>query len=96
MAGNVSTDGTNIYLDDELVTFPAGDNRPLDVKAGAVYDTYTSLLARANTALTNNATYIALASPSTAQNTAQVKALTRQTDALIRFLLRRFDSSADA
>jgi len=38
-------------------------------------------------ALTANQTYLALASPSTAQNTAQIKRLTRECSALIRLLL---------
>lgn len=53
-----------------------------------------SLEAKANTALTANATYIAIASPTTAQNTAQIKALTRQNNALIRLLLKKLDSTS--
>lgn len=43
-----------------------------------------SLTAKATAALTNNATYQAIASPTTAQAVAQVAALTRQVNALIR------------
>jgi hypothetical protein len=43
-----------------------------------------ALLAKAATALTTNATYLAIASPTNAQNTAQVKALTRQVNALLK------------
>lgn len=53
---------------------------PIDVQNAV------TLLDRARQALTTNATYLALASPSTAQSTAQVKALTRQVDGLIRLL----------
>jgi hypothetical protein len=46
------------------------------------------------TALASNATYLALATPTTAQNTAQIKALTRQIDALIRLVANQLDSTA--
>lgn len=42
---------------------------------------------RARAALAGNATYLALATPTNAQNTAQVKALTRQHNALIRLIV---------
>ena len=43
-----------------------------------------ALLAKVPTALTTNNTYLAVANPTTAQNTAQVKALTRQVNALLK------------
>ena len=55
-----------------------------------------TIYGRAQTALTTNQTYLALSSPTTAQNTAQIKALTRQMDAMLRFLLNQFDSTADS
>lgn len=54
----------------------------------------TVLLSKAATALGTNATFLAIASPTTAQVTAQVKALTRQVDALIRLAANQFDSTA--
>ena len=51
-----------------------------------------TLLDKIGTALTNNATYLAIASPSAAQNTAQVKALTRQVNALMRLAGRQLDN----
>jgi len=45
------------------------------------------LRTKGRAALTANQTYLALASPSTAQNTAQIKRLTRECSALIRLLL---------
>jgi len=45
------------------------------------------LRAKGLAALTANQTYLAIASPSTAQNTAQVKRLTRECSAIIRLLL---------
>lgn len=55
-----------------------------------------ALLQRAQTALTNNQTYLAIAAPTQAQAVAQVAALTRQTNGLIRFLLGAFDTIADS
>lgn len=54
--------------------------------------TYTNpneqtLRTQARAALDANRTYLALATPTVAQTTAQVKALTRQVQALIRFTL---------
>ena len=47
----------------------------------------SDLLAKAAAAQTNNATFLALASPTNAQTLAQVKALTRQCNALIKLQL---------
>lgn len=55
-----------------------------------------TLLGRAQTALTNNATFLAIGSPTNAQTLAQVQALTRQVDALIRFLLGQFATITDS
>jgi hypothetical protein len=53
-----------------------------------------SLRAKTQQALAVNATYLGLASPSAAQTTAQVKALTRECDALIRLLLGALDDTS--
>lgn len=47
------------------------------------------------TALSNNATFLALASPTNAQVLAQTKALTRQMNNVIRLLAGVLDGSAD-
>lgn len=52
-----------------------------------------SLFSAADQALTNNRTFLALSSPTAAQNAAQVKALTRQMNGVIRLLLGRFDGT---
>lgn len=52
-----------------------------------------TLAARADSALTANAAFLALASPTQAQTLAQVKTLTKECTALIRLLLRKFDSA---
>ena len=53
----------------------------------------TTIRDRATTALADNKAFLALTSPTNAQNAAQVKALTRQVNGLIRLTLRRFDST---
>lgn len=55
--------------------------------AGSPLANAQTLRDKAAQALAKNATYLALASPSTAQNAAQVKALTRQVNAVIRLLV---------
>jgi hypothetical protein len=50
---------------------------------------------RARLALTANATYLAIASPNAAQNTAQVKRLTRECNGLIRLLLFELQDVSD-
>lgn len=46
----------------------------------------TDLLAKVPVALANNTTFLAVASPTNAQVTAQVRALTRQTNAIMKLL----------
>lgn len=48
---------------------------------------------RARTALTANATYLALGNPTAAQNLAQIRSLTRQCSALIRLALNQLDTT---
>lgn len=48
---------------------------------------------QAETALGANTTFLAIASPTAAQNAAQVKALTRQSNKLIRLLLDKLDGT---
>lgn len=48
----------------------------------------STLIDKARTALTNNANFLAIASPTTAQAVTQVKALTRQVNALIKLKIR--------
>jgi hypothetical protein len=52
-----------------------------------------TLQQRAQIALINNATYLAITNPTTNQAVAQVAALTRQVNALIRVVLAQFDST---
>lgn len=54
-----------------------------------------ALTAKAQNALANNATFLGIASPTQAQAIAQVQALTRQVNALIRLALNALDSTAN-
>jgi len=56
-------------------------------------DNADSLRAKASQAFAINATFLALASPTNAQTLAQVKALTRETNAIIRLLLGALDTT---
>lgn len=75
---------------------PNGQTRQVQWKAGTAGANQETLRQRAQTALTNNQTFLAIASPTQAQAVTQVQALTRQVDGLIRFLLGAFDTIADS
>jgi hypothetical protein len=68
--------------------------RPV-AKAGSVAFNEAQIRTKAQQALTTNATYLAIASPTTAQNTAQVKALAREVNGLIRLLLGALTDVSD-
>lgn len=62
-------------------------------KAAAERANETTIRTQADQALATNATFLGIASPTNAQVAAQVKALTRQSNGLIRLALRRFDAT---
>lgn len=55
----------------------------------------SAILTKAQTALTTNATFLAIANPTAAQVAAQAKALTRETNGLIRLLLNALTDVSD-
>jgi hypothetical protein len=87
--------GTLAYYDEDGTPLTAAQARALVAATpeGAAAVNGKTLRDRATTALTGNATYLALASPTTAQNTAQIRALTRQMDALIRLTVGALDTT---
>lgn len=82
-----------------VLAFTDGPLTPAQVAAIPACTTdanQATLRSRAATALATNATYEAIASPTAAQQAAQIKALTRQSSGVIRLLLGQFDSVADS
>jgi hypothetical protein len=61
----------------------------------AVQNPSDKLHAALNTALTTNATYLALVAPTNAQAVAQTKVLTRQLNNVMRLLAGVLDGSVD-
>lgn len=61
---------------------------------GSPLDVAATIQARAQAALTTNATFLAIPSPSQAQAITQVQALTRECNGLIRLLLGQLDSTS--
>lgn len=83
------TDRHQTFRDGQLI---AEDVVQVDVTEDAVaYD----LAGKVRAALDVNAAFLAIASPSNAQTLAQVRALTRETSALIRLLARQVDGLGD-
>lgn len=68
-------------------------SRDMQWKAGTPQATLATLQQKAQAALANNATFQAIGSPTNAQNAAQVQALTRQCNGIIRLLLGALDST---
>lgn len=77
--------------------YTAAENAAADARAAetAAATNAQTLRDKATAALAGNATYLALATPSNAQVAAQVKALTRQVNALIRLEVRALTDVSD-
>lgn len=65
----------------------------LQKNANSAQSNFDILRSKAQTALSVNATFLAIASPTNAQVVAQVKALTRQNNALIRLQIGDLSST---
>jgi hypothetical protein len=68
-----------------------GGTEEYRIKPGTDLDRAKQIAANASGAIDANVTYLAIVSPTTAQVTAQVKALTRQINGVLRQALGRFD-----
>jgi hypothetical protein len=96
-----ATGGLLTSTDPKTITAFQTDDATLQAAitaAAAAYVDYganlASLLQKAQTALANNQTYLAIGGPTNAQVVAQVQALTRQVDALIRVAVGNLASTA--
>ncbi len=93
---------TPTHTYDRTLTLPAGIPtvtwvQRLKVQAeidAATADTNnTTLRQQAETAITNNIDYLAIVGPTNAQVVAQVRALTRHVDGIIRLVIGKLDST---
>ncbi len=88
-------DGTVRWFDGDLEVTAAEARASVAGSTETVAETNRrALLSKAQNALTANATYLAISAPTSAQNTAQVKALTREVNALIRLAVRALDTTS--
>lgn len=100
-ADKVIKGGPFVWDGTTAITVPAGQTTMLATSATAQGYTYpprpvsetnaADLRDKASSALATNVTFLAIASPSNAQVSTQVKALTRECSALIRLLLGQTD-----
>ena len=88
-------DGPRLYTDfrpnpDFVRAYTVAENADADARLEQATEEANSadLLAKAKAAVSNNLTFLAIASPTNAQNAAQLKALTRQVNALIKLTVR--------
>lgn len=75
-------------------TAPAGTMHPEVAALEAAKANERAIDGKVDAALAVNDAFLALASPTTAQTLAQVKALTRECSGLIRLLRRKLDSTS--
>jgi hypothetical protein len=85
------TNGT-VLVQRPLTAGESADLAALDAAATASANEAT-LRSRAQQAITNNTTYLGITTPSNAQVVAQVAALTRQNNAIIRLVIGQLDAT---
>lgn len=74
-------------------TWTVRPKTPAELQADTEAANEQTIRDKAATALNTNTTFLGIASPTNAQNAAQVKALTRQMNGLIRLTIRRLDGT---
>lgn len=74
------------------VVWAARAKTPDELAAQTAEANRTTIEQQARTALNGNAAFLAIATPTAAQNAAQIKALTRQVNGLIRLVLGQLDA----
>jgi hypothetical protein len=92
-AGYTAWDASGNVTSTRALTQAESDALAVQDTANTQATNKATIQQQAQTALTNNQTYLAIASPTTAQAVSQVAALTRQLDGVIRLLLQKFDAT---
>jgi Lon protease-like protein len=93
MATTQNPDGTWSYSG-PILADPVQQAAVERAEREAILTNQATIEQQADAALVSNATFLAIASPTAAQVAAQVKALTRQTNGLIRLLRRKLDATS--
>jgi hypothetical protein len=90
LSARTSAGSTTVYADCDQTTLDAAlaAHVAVDEESNA-----TTLRSRAGTALQTNRDFLALAAPANADVVAQVKALTRQNNGIIRLILGRLEGT---
>jgi hypothetical protein len=105
----VGTTSTAYQYDEYRITVPFRSNLSINVqsnlaswlsyakgeisKAELSVTNKTDIVARLKDAIDDNKAYLALTTPTTAQNTAQLKKLCRQNNRIIRYIMAMFDAA---
>ena len=92
----IDTPDATITIEERVTGDGSGIARTVTTvpKPGTIGANREDLEAKARSALGVNATYLALANPTNAQNLAQIRTLTRECNGLIRLLLGALDDTA--
>lgn len=90
-----ATDSNGTVLEDRLATADEQALYTAETTAETTMTNREAIEGAAETALTDNASFLALASPTNSQVLAQIQSLTKQSNALIRLQLERLESASD-
>ena len=91
---STTTDMSYVYADGKVTqVWTERPKTAAEIDAANAESNRTQIEAKAAQALSANATFLAIASPTNAQTLAQVKMLTRECTAIIRLLLSRLETT---